>query len=254
MSSKLDLNSQLQDQQSLSFLTFAQKILQRHGRSLIGLFMGVVLPLALFEQLALVVRQNQQSFPWDEPILLKLHALEQPDLTKLAAGLTRLGGFKSVTIITSALSVILLVRQRWRSLLYFVITLFGTGLMNRTAKELLHRARPRLWESAAPEFDFSFPSGHATASMTLIVALAILTWGSRWFWLVVVGGGGYVIAIAWTRLYLGVHFPSDILGAWLISISWAIGVGLVIRPHLSQTHIFAETHSTKEEESSQTVN
>ncbi len=248
------MNSKLQDEPSLSFLTFAQKVLQSHGRSLVLLFIGVVLPLLLFEQLALIIWQNKEGFPWDEAILLRLHALEQPSLTKVATGLTRFGGFKSVTIITSALSVICLVRQRWRSLLYFVITLVGTGLINRTAKELLHRVRPNLWASSAPEFDFSFPSGHATASMTVIAALVIISWGSRWFWFVVVCGGSYVITIAWTRLYLGVHFPSDILGAWLISIAWAIGVSLVIRPHLNQAHFFDETHLTNEEESSQTIN
>ena len=73
----------------------------------------------------------------------------------------------------------------------------------------MHRVRPQLWQSSAPEFDFAFPSGHAMTSMTLIVILLILSWASPWRWLLFMFGSLYVIAVGWCRLYLGVHFPSD---------------------------------------------
>ena len=66
--------------------------------------------------------------------------------------------------------------------------------------------------------------------MTLVAALVILTWGSRWQWLVVIIGSVFVLAIAWTRLYLGVHYPSDILASWTASVAWAVGVSLLIKP------------------------
>ncbi|MGA7937930.1 MAG: phosphatase PAP2 family protein, partial [Kovacikia sp.] len=68
------------------------------------------------------------------------------------------------------------------------------------------------------------------SSMTFIIALVILTWGSRWCFWVIALGGVFVVAIAWTRLYLGVHYPSDILAGWAASIAWAIGVRLLIKP------------------------
>jgi undecaprenyl-diphosphatase len=71
--------------------------------------------------------------------------------------------------------------------------------------------------------------------MTFVVALVILTWGSRWCWSVLLGGGLFVVAIAWTRLYLGVHFPSDILAGWLLSIAWAVTVSLFFRVQRSET-------------------
>lgn len=95
---------------------------------------------------------------------------------------------------------------------------------------LLHRVRPHLWESPAPEFDYGFPSGHAMSSMTLVAVLVILTWGSRWRWWVLAAGTIFVLVIGWTRLYLGVHYPSDILAGWMASIAWAVGVSWVIKP------------------------
>ena len=59
----------------------------------------------------------------------------------------------------------------------------------------MHRVRPQLWESPSPEFDYAFPSGHAMTSMTLVAALVILTWGSVWCWLVLIGGSLFVVAI-----------------------------------------------------------
>lgn len=73
------------------------------------------------------------------------------------------------------------------------------------------------------------------ASMSLIAALVILTWGSRWQWWVLIGGGLFVLAIGWTRIYLGVHYPSDILAGWLVSVGWSAGVSVIIRPHLQKS-------------------
>jgi membrane-associated phospholipid phosphatase len=129
---------------------------------------------------------------------------------------------------------VLFIRRRWRKLAYLITTLLGSIIINRTAKTLLHRVRPHLWESPAPEFDYGFPSGHAMSSMTLVVTLVILTWGSRWGMLVLVTGGIFVLAIGWTRLYLGVHYPSDILAGWVASIAWATGVSLLIKPYRSK--------------------
>lgn len=229
-----------------SFWKFGQRLLKAHGRSLLILFLGVALPLFVFEQLAFSVWKSQAAFPWDDPILLRIHAAENPYLTQFAAIITRTSGFKGGIVLDTIAAVILLALRRWRSLVYFLITVIGSGLINRVAKELLHRTRPSLWESVSPELSFSFPSGHATTSMTLFVALLILTWGSRWRWWVVFIGSSFVITIAWTRMYLGVHYPSDILAGWFVSIAWAIGVSLIIRPQPTQP-IGNETKPTSEE-------
>ncbi|MBD1843470.1 phosphatase PAP2 family protein [Cyanobacteria bacterium FACHB-63] len=214
-----------------SFPQFFRQILAAHWRTFLLLFTGVVLPLTGFEQFAIVIQQ-QGTFSWDQAILTEIHSTAQPMLDRIAVTITPLGVFYGVFPIATVISIGLLYRQRWRSLSYLLVTLLGSALINRTAKIWLHRDRPDLWETLTPHTDFSFPSGHAMSSMSLVAALVILTWGSRWCGWVSAIGACFVVTIAWTRLYLGVHFPSDILAAWMISLAWAIGVSLIIRPHL----------------------
>ena len=212
-----------------SFFRFVQQLLVTHWRSLLLLLLGVFLPLQVFGELAEDVWENEGGFPWDVPLLLAVHSTANPQLDVVVAMLTKLGVFWGVFPIATVTALLLFNRRRWRSLTYLIVTLLGSIIINRTAKVLLHRVRPHLWESPAPEFDYGFPSGHAMSSMTLVTVLVILTWGTRWRWLVFIVGTIFVLVIGWTRLYLGVHYPSDILAGWMVSVGWAVGVSLIIR-------------------------
>ncbi|WP_414644086.1 phosphatase PAP2 family protein [Allocoleopsis sp.] len=232
---------------SLSFLKFIQQLLIAHWRTLLLLLLGVGLPLLVFEQLAAVVWRNEGGFSWDKSILLSIHATATPQLDQIAVTLTKLGGFKGVLPVAAVISLVLLYRRQWRSLAYWLVTLLGSRLLEMQAKEFLHRVRPSLWESLSHKSSYSFPSGHAMASMTFVAALVILTWGTRWCGLILSLGSAFIIAIAWTRLYLGVHFPSDILAGWMTALAWAIGVSLVLKPRLFQPSVVSEEKLTIEE-------
>jgi membrane-associated phospholipid phosphatase len=212
-----------------SFFKFVQQLLITHWRSLLLLLLGVFLPLQVFGELAEDVWENEGGFPWDVPLLLAVHSTANPQLDVVVTMLTKLGVFWGVFPIATVTALLLFNRRRWRSLTYLIVTLLGSIIINRTAKVLLHRVRPHLWESPAPEFDYGFPSGHAMSSMTFVAVLVILTWRSRWRWLVLIVGTIFVLVIGWTRLYLGVHYPSDILAGWMVSVAWAVGVSLIIR-------------------------
>lgn len=212
-----------------SFLKLFRRLVLAHWQTLLLLFIGVGLPLLIFEHLAVII-WHQGGFAWDRWILLAIHSTSQPMLDRLAKLITPLGVYQGVFPATVAIAILLFRRKRWRSLSYFLITLCGSGLINRTAKVLFHRVRPAFWD-VLPEPDFAFPSGHAMSSMSFVAALIILTWGTRWSWIVGTLGIGFVLTIAWTRLYLGVHFPSDILAGWMVSVAWAIGVSLIVRPN-----------------------
>lgn len=218
----------------LSFLRFFKQLLIAYWRSLLLLLIGVYLPLQVFGLLAVEVWENEGGFPWDVPILMAIHMTARTQLDVFATTLTKLGSFWTVLPVVSAIALVLLLRRRWRSLTYLLTTTLGSTIINRTAKEIMHRVRPQLWNSPSPEFDYAFPSGHAMTSMTLVAALVILTWGSFWCWPTLIFGSLFVVAIGWTRLYLGVHFPSDILAGWMVSLAWAIGVSLLIKPHLTK--------------------
>lgn len=218
-----------------SFLRFLQHLLSSHWRALLVLLFGVFLPLLVFGELAEDVWENEGGFPWDVPILLAIHQTSSPQLDVFATTLTKLGVFWGVFPVAFVTGLGFLLRRRWRSLTYLIVTLLGSIVINRTAKVLLHRVRPHLWQSPAPEYDYGFPSGHAMSSMVFVAVLVILSWNTRWRWPVLAIGSIFVLAIGWTRLYLGVHFPSDILAGWMASIAWAIGVNLLIRPHFHKS-------------------
>jgi membrane-associated phospholipid phosphatase len=211
-----------------SFFNFLKAWSSRNWQPLLMLF-GIYLPLSVFVILALQIWQLEGGLRWDIVVLKAVHATAQTDLDPFVAILTRFGTSWGVFPATGLVAVGLLYARRWRLLTYWLFTLVGGGSLNRLAKVWLHRVRPSLWEHPVLA-DFSFPSGHATATMLFTVALVVLTWRQRWRIWVWLGSGGFVLAIAWTRLYLGVHYPSDILAGWMSAIAWASLVGLVVKP------------------------
>ena len=219
-----------------SVLRFIKQLLIAHWRSLLVLLIGIYLPLQIFEILAVNVWQNAGGFPWDVPVLLAIHKTAQPQWDVFALALTQMGSFYVALPIFGAIALILLRKRQWRDIAYLITAGLGNTIINITAKEVIHRVRPHLWESSYHHFGYAFPSGHAMTSMTLAVVLVILAWKTSWRSLVTILGGLFVLAIAWTRLYLGVHFPSDILAGWMVALAWAIGVSLIIKPHLTTTN------------------
>lgn len=222
------------NKESQSPLSFLRNLLIARWRSLLLLLIGVYLPLQVFEILTVKIWQNQAGFPWDVPILLAVHSTANPQLDVLAVTLAIIGLPWTAIPILGAIALILLLQKRWRSLAYLLTASLGSVIINRTAKELMHRVRPQLWQSIAPESSFAFPSAHAMTSVTLVAILLFLTWASSWRWLVFIFGSLYVIAIAWCRIYLGVHFPSDILAGWMVTLGWTIGVSLIIKPYITK--------------------
>jgi membrane-associated phospholipid phosphatase len=218
------------------FLAFFKQRLIRHWRSLVTLLIGIFIPLVIFGELAIATRQNLEAFTWDKSLLLNIHLTASPDLDRFASVFTHLGVFWGVFPIALGVSLVLFNQRRWRSLVYLITAILGSWLICHTAKILLHRERPHLWEAVRSPLDYSFPSGHAMSSMTLAAALVILTWGSRWHLWTLLLGMGYVLVIGWTRLYLGVHFPSDVLAGWLASIAWTVGVSLLINPYSAERY------------------
>ncbi|WP_427159987.1 phosphatase PAP2 family protein [Aliinostoc sp. HNIBRCY26] len=217
-----------------TFTTFLKQLLITRWRSLLILFTGVYLPLQLFELIAVQVLVKKGGFPWDVPILLAIHQTAQPQLDTLAVVLTKLGSVWTIAPILTLVGIFLLFRKKWRSLTFLIITGLGNAIINHAAKVLLHRIRPHLWDSLAPEFSYAFPSGHAMSSLTLVAILLVLTWDTSWRWLTLFGGGLFILTIAWTRLYLGVHFPSDIIAGWMFATAWVVAVNLIIQPRFSR--------------------
>ena len=186
----------------------------------------VCAPLLLWGELAEDV-WKRQSFRFDDPILLWLHAHSNLWLDRLMLGLSLVGGYP--LLIVSALLLIAFVGLgRRREAIFVALCMGGVSALNVSAKMVFARARPDLWVSLAPEPDYSFPSGHAMVSSAFVAMSLALVWhatnssarGERWRRVAAPVGVLFVLAVGLSRLYLGVHYPSDILAGWLASLSW----------------------------------
>ena len=147
-------------------------------------------------------------------------------LDSLMLGLTHLGGPIGMTIVAALLAAALVVSRRWKELRYAAVSAGGALLLNLVLKGFFHRPRP------GPSVDylvptptsFSFPSGHAMGSTGVLATAAIvaLVVGLHILWRVVAVAiaGILIIGIALSRVYFGVHFPSDVLGGILAGSAW----------------------------------
>lgn len=200
------------------------------------ILIGVYFPLIIFAFLALGVTRYPQWLWWDTPILLLIHQTSNSFLNQLAVLTTNLGYYPTtiplIIIITLVLTFLIPNSHlpKWRSL-FFVIINFSISIgLHHNLKIAFHRPRPHLWESFYPlPHTYSFPSGHALSSMTFTIILIILTWQTRWRWLTITLGSIFAILIAWTRLYLDVHYPSDILASWQLAIATGIALNLIFK-------------------------
>lgn len=202
--------------------------LGRNAWRIVLLFGGVLLPLGVFVSLADEVHELE-DLVFDEPLLLHARELASPGLDAFFVGITRLGYQYAVIPLDVLLVLALLGLRRWREATFAAFGFVGSALLNIGAKQAFQRDRPSLWESIAPETGtFSFPSGHAMGSMTLVAVAIALAWRTRWRWPVLLAGGGFALLVGTSRVYLGVHYPSDIIGGWCAALAWVVGLYLLM--------------------------
>jgi len=206
---------------------FGAAFLRKYGRRLLLLFIGLLLPLWGFAELADEVRETE-AFPFDEPILQFAHGLARDGFDQVFVLLSALGYQYGVIPFDVLLVLGLAIKRRMREGLFAGVALIGSALLNLAAKPSFARARPSLWESIAPEITFSFPSGHAMGSMTLAWVVVLLCWHTRWRWPVMIAAAMFTLLVGLSRVYLGVHYPSDILAGWAAASVWSVGVYLLV--------------------------
>lgn len=149
------------------------------------------------------------------------------EVTPFFTAFTILGTPVSLAILVAIASVPLLLKKRYRWFAYLVITAGGGGILNALLKAYFSRARPDLNDALRHASGYSFPSGHAMASIVVFGALAYLgmristTWNRRSAVLAL--AATTVLAIATSRLYLGVHWISDIVGGLVAGGLWLAG-------------------------------
>ncbi len=208
----------------------------RHHVYLLALFAVVVLPLVAFGHLAEEVHR-EGGLALDVPLLELIHRHANPRRDAIISFLTNWGGYLTLPTL-----LLIVVGLRWRlqqaaSAVFFSVAVAGSLAINLVAKALFQRARPSLWNSPAPAGYYSFPSGHAMVSMAIALALIFIAWPTRMRFPALMLAIPCVLAIGASRLYLGVHYPSDILGGWSAAVLWVVGVWFMMRHYQNNRSI-----------------
>ena len=209
---------------------FGLAFLRQRWRRLLLAFAGLLLPLWAFGELADEVREAE-AFPFDAPILHFAQGIARDGFDRAFLLSSKLGYEWGVVPVDVVLVLALAAMRKLREGLFAGIALIGSASLNLGAKQLFARERPSLWESIAPESTFSFPSGHAMGSITLAMVLVLLAWHTRWRWWITLPMVAFTLMVGLSRVYLGVHFPSDILAGWAVAIAWTVGAYLLVFPH-----------------------
>ncbi len=187
-----------------------------------GLFLAA-LALYLFAVLAQEILAKE-SFTFDKKMLLSLRELQTPALDKVMLGFTYIGEPTVLLVVCLGLGLWLLRQGQRSQATILVIAAAGAVVLNNLLKILFGRARPMLWERVVDVGDYSFPSGHAMISLVIfgmsgyLLASKFARWRGWIISLTVV----LVTGIGLSRLYLGVHWPTDILAGYAAGLVWLI--------------------------------
>ena len=144
-------------------------------------------------------------------------------LVALSQVMARIGaGFIGDLVIPGIIVVTFVFARRWRQAIIIATALLVSGGLVQLVKVLVHRARPP--HALVLESSWSFPSGHATHAATLVVLLMLAL---RWWW-VAVAGTIYAVAMAASRVYLGVHWLTDVAAGLAFGACIAILMTVVV--------------------------
>jgi len=203
--------------------------LKGYWRSLLTLFFGLLIPFLSFVAIAAEVYE-QDPFAFEIPLMHAVHNFNSGFLDQLAAGLSVFGNTPGMLPVVVTLSAYLY-RLQPRATYFLLLTLGGSIVFHAVLKPVFDRPRPTFWTPILPESDFSFPSGHVMFATSLVSALTLLCWPTRWRIPVLVLGTVYVLTMMWSRVYSGVHYPTDVLAGALVALVWVVGLDRLLQAH-----------------------
>jgi undecaprenyl-diphosphatase len=230
------------------------QVSRRDRTELTFLVGGLLLMVSLlsFARLAnVVLAGGTQQF--DETVLRAFrHAddLSKPIgpvwLPEAAADVTALGSGWVLGLVVLAIVGFLLLQGMWRTAAFVFAASVGGWVLNEALKELFQRPRPDVVPHLRDVMSLSFPSGHAMTSAAVYLTLGAMLMriserpATKIYCMVTAMLVTALVGV--TRVYLGVHYPSDVLAGWLVGMSWALCCWIIERAVERRTGMRREQH------------
>lgn len=162
----------------------------------------------------------------DGMVSAAIRSTRNPVLTEMASWATLFGSARVVMPLALVMVVWMVIRRNWAAAIYIVMTVpVGWFLGNDVIKNIVRRPRPSGVSIVPIPGDFSMPSGHSIGAFLLLATLCVIVMLNvptgrhmkRWL---AAGSAVFIIAVGLSRVYLGVHWFGDVLGAWLLGGAW----------------------------------
>jgi undecaprenyl-diphosphatase len=225
---------------------------QLDRRELVWLFAGLGLCVLLFGFVSLageVIDGDTQAF--DTKILRALRDPADPSrpigpvwIEGPLLDLTALGGATVLALVVIVVAGFLVLQTRYRTAIVVVITWLSGELLNTAMKHVFNRPRPSIVPHLRVVYTTSFPSGHAMESAIVYLTLAAILMRASQSRVTKIYMLGIAVLLTTlvgiSRVYLGVHYPTDVLGGWIVGFMWASICWLAARRFEGTAHIQAE--------------
>jgi membrane-associated phospholipid phosphatase len=210
----------------------------RRDRQLLFYFC-VLLPLLLLTFLTTEL-VHHHLFAFDLQLLGQIHQFANPILDDAAITMSYLGGMPVGSVMLLVVLGYAYFRRR-QYILFILISLVGAVNVSWLLKVLMNRPRPMLWPRLVQDYGASFPSGHSVYAASFACVFILLFWQTRWCYIVMFLGLTWMLLMGVSRIYLGVHFPSDVLGGWALGWAWVFLVYLGL--HIAQKKWITSHHN-----------
>jgi membrane-associated phospholipid phosphatase len=177
---------------------------------------AAIIGLLIFAAMAYPLSRGE-TIAFDLPVRAAIHGWAFPALTAAMRLITMLGT-PYFLLPLGAILVLRFVKRGDRQAAYLLIAgSLGAEAVSHLLKTLIHRQRPEVFFGLAPAETYSFPSGHAFVPAVYFGILAgILAAGMPWRAAVV----ALAVLLGFSRVYLGYHYPSDVVGGWALAVVW----------------------------------
>jgi undecaprenyl-diphosphatase len=181
----------------------------------------------------------------DDGVITWLHGYWGTYTDFLMLLLTMLGDPFVLGLLLISVGVALLARGRWIDALGLAVAAAGAGIINELLKSVFQRVRPDLFSGPFHLTTYSFPSGHAMGSIAcygMLAFLGIRLLRGRWAKIALgVAAALLILGVGLSRIYFGVHYPTDVIGGYLAGAAWLVLAMAVVQA--AEWQVRRRTHS-----------